>query len=229
MNLTEKPAIIQEDPWLDPYASEVLARYERYQEALKHIELAAGSLLNFAQGHLYYGIHFNFERNGWYYREWAPKAHQLFLMGDFNEWTRKTHKLERNIHNDWEIFLPYEEYKTTFIHGSKVKVHIVGDNGELDRIPTYITKVIQDLKTYDFSGQLWFPEKPFVWTDASFYPAENFQQPIIYECHVGMAQEKEGVGTYREFAENILPRIKDGGYNTIQLMAIMEHPYYVSL
>jgi 1,4-alpha-glucan branching enzyme len=101
-------------------------------------------------------------------------------------------------------------------------------NGSRDRIPAYIRRVIQDPQTYDFSGQLWFPEEPFEWTDNNFNPAENFQQPIIYECHVGMAQEYEGVGTYREFADNILPRIKEGGYNAIQLMAIMEHPYYGS-
>ncbi len=100
-------------------------------------------------------------------------------------------------------------------------------NGSHDRIPAYMRKVIQDPQTYDFSGQLWFP-KPFEWTDNSFSSAESSKQPIIYECHVGMAQEYEGVGTYREFADNILPRIKNGGYNAIQMMAIMEHPYYGS-
>jgi len=115
----------------------------------------------------------------------------------------------------------------TFIHGSKIKVHVQAGNGSHDRIPAYIRKVIQDPQTYDFSGQLWFPE-PFEWTDNTFNPAESVKQPIIYECHVGMAQEYEGVGTYREFADNILPRIKNGGYNAIQMMAIMEHPYYGS-
>ena len=41
---------------------------------------------------------------------------------------------------------------------------------------------------------------------------------IFYEAHVGMAQEKEGVGTYREFTEKILPIIKKDGYNAVQLM-----------
>ena len=220
-------AIVQEDPWLEPYAHDVGKRYQRYLRARQEIEEAEGSLLNFAKGHYYYGVNFDVQRNGWVYREWAPNAHHLFLTGDFNGWERYTHPLERNRNGDWEIFIPYEEYKTSFTHGSKIKVHVQAGNGSHDRIPAYIRKVIQDPVTYDFSGQLWFPEQ-FNWTDETFNPTENLLQPLIYECHVGMAQEYDGVGTYREFADNILSRIKNGGYNSIQMMAIMEHPYYGS-
>ena len=224
---TDILSIVKEDPWLSPYAHDVGKRYQRYLRARNEIEEAEGSLLNFAKGHYYYGVNFDDEKNGWIYREWAPNAHHLFLTGDFNRWDRYSHPLERNKNSDWEIFLPYEEYKSTFIHGSKIKVHVQAGNGSHDRIPAYIRKVIQDPQTYDFSGQLWFPE-PFEWTDNTFNPAESVKEPIIYECHVGMAQEYEGVGTYLEFADNILPRIKNGGYNAIQMMAIMEHPYYGS-
>lgn len=227
MNQTDKPLIIQEDPWLDPYVYEVRGRIERYNRARKEIEDAEGSLLNFAKGHYYYGINFDKEKNGWVYREWAPNAHQLYLTGDFNQWDRTSHKLERNKNGDWEIFLPYKKYKDSFVHGSKVKVTVQSGNGSEDRLPAYIRRVIQDPLTHDFAGQLWFGEN-FEWTDDNFSPAADVQQPIIYECHVGMAQEHEGVGTYREFADNILPRIKEGGYNAIQMMAIMEHPYYGS-
>jgi 1,4-alpha-glucan branching enzyme len=219
--------IVKEDSWLEPYAHEINERFKLYERARKEIEEVEGSLLNFAKGHYYYGINFDPEKKGWTYREWAPNAHRLFLTGDFNGWDRYSHPLERNKSGDWELFLPYEEYKSTFVHGSKVKVHVQAGNGSHDRIPAYIRKVIQDPKTYDFSGQVWTPE-PFEWTDSSFNRSENFRQPVIYECHVGMALEFERVGTYREFADNILPRIKEGGYNAIQMMAIMEHPYYGS-
>lgn len=228
MNKVEKLSIIQEDPWLDPYTEDASDRLKRYQKARKEIEDAEGSLLNFAKGHYYYGINFDKERNGWTYREWAPKAGQLSLIGDFNGWDRATHLLQKNNKGDWEIFLPYKEYKDTFVHGSKVKVNVQASNGSNDRLPAYIKRVIQDPKTHDFAGQLWFPEEAFKWTDDGFDAAESFQQPIIYECHIGMALEHEGVGTYREFADEILPRIKDGGYNAIQTMAIQEHPYYGS-
>ena len=224
----EKLSIIQEDGWLEPYVYEVHERFERYKKARKEIEDAEGSLLNFATAHNYYGFHFDHERNGWTYREWAPAAYSLHLLGDFNEWNSTSHKLEKNFKGDWELFLPYEDYKDTFIHGSKVKVNVQGHNGFKDRIPAYIRKVTQDPVTYDFAGQLWFPPAPFAWTDQNFDPAKNNQQPIIYESHVGMAMEHGGIGTYREFADEILPRIKEGGYNAVQLMAIMEHPYYGS-
>jgi len=228
MKQIEKLAIIKEDAWLNPYEQDAYERFERYKMARQEIERAEESLLNFATGHQYYGIHFNKEKNGWTYREWAPNARQLSLMGDFNQWDRTTHKLVKNNRGDWELFLPFEEYKDTFVHGSRVKVNVEGNNGSKDRIPAYITRVIQDTVTHDFAGQLWFPDTAFKWSDATYDPSQSYKQPIIYESHVGMAQEYEGVGTYREFADKILPRIKDGGYNAIQTMAIQEHPYYGS-
>lgn len=220
--------LIKEEEWLKDFSEDVTERYLRYKYSLKDIENEFGSILEFARGHEYYGVHFDRIRNGWVYREWAPMASHLYLTGDFNHWSRYSHPLKRNHRGDWEIFLPFEDYKSSFVHGSKIKVHVEASNGTLDRIPAYIRRVVQDEVSHDFAGQLWFPENAFSWTDYDFDPSENLLQPLIYECHVGMAQEKEGVGTYLEFAENILPRVKQAGYNTIQMMAIMEHPYYGS-
>lgn len=50
----------------------------------------------------------------------------------------------------------------------------------------------------------------------------------IYEAHVGMSSAEEKVNSYRDFADNVLPRIEALGYNCVQLMAIMEHAYYGS-
>ncbi|MBC7687556.1 MAG: 1,4-alpha-glucan-branching enzyme, partial [Aquabacterium sp.] len=206
MNPNEQLAIISEDPWLQPYAHDVNERLARFKKALTDIENAAGSLLNFANGHQYYGIHFDTKHNGWFYREWAPNASKLHLTGDFNGWNRTSHPLQKNLQGDWELFLPYEANKNSFVHGSKVKVTVHGANGETDRIPAWIRRVVQDPATHDFAGQLWFPDKKFSWTDDHFNLAQNIKQPIIYECHVGMAQEEEKVGTYLEFADKILPR-----------------------
>ncbi len=220
--------LVKDSPWLKDHTVDIFERYERLRSVLKSIEYDYGNLKEFARAHEYFGIHFDSFRNGWVYREWAPQAYNLFLMGDFNHWNRYSHPLKRDHRGDWEIFLPYHDYKDSFLHGSKVKVHVEGKNGALDRIPAYIRRVVQDMETHDFTGQLWFPEETFSWTDQGFDATANLEQPLIYECHIGMAQEKLGVGTYLEFAENILPRIKAAGYNTIQMMAIMEHPYYGS-
>ncbi|AFL85414.1 1,4-alpha-glucan branching enzyme [Belliella baltica DSM 15883] len=220
--------LVQDESWLKSHADAVYERFVRYQSAIRDINSHSGSILEFARSHEYYGFHFEKLRNGWVYREWAPQAHNLFLMGDFNHWNKYSHPMKRNYRGDWEVFLPYEEYKDSFVHGSKVKVHVEADNGAYDRIPAYIRKVDQNPENHDFAGQIWFPKKEFAWTDQKFSSKSQKKCPLIYECHIGMAQEKEGVGTYLEFAENILPRIKAAGYNTIQMMAIMEHPYYGS-
>lgn len=219
--------LVKDDPWLVPYLNDVLARQQRYltqqQEILKHYQ----SLGDFADAYKYYGVNFDTYQNGWFYREWAPNASKLYLTGDFNDWDRTSHPLNLNEKGDWEIFLPFDEYKDRFVHQSKIKVAIFSALGRHDRIPAYITRVVQDATNHDFCGQLWF-ENEFNWTFPK--PSLNVAKDelYIYEAHVGMAQEKEGVGTYLEFAEEILPRIKNAGYNAIQLMAVMEHPYYGS-
>ncbi|HSF53168.1 MAG TPA: alpha amylase C-terminal domain-containing protein [Algoriphagus sp.] len=228
--MSQKPLqILSDEPWLEPYEEAIRKRYDNFQSAIRAINDFSGSILEFARMHEYYGIHFDKLRKGWVYREWAPAARQLFLMGDFNWWDRNSHPMRRNHRGDWEIFLPFDQYQNTFVHQSKIKVRVIGANDtDLDRIPAYMRRVVQDETTHDFAGQIWFEPEPFNWTDQSFSLEEPSKMPLIYECHVGMAQEKLGVGTYKEFEELILPRIKAGGYNAIQMMAVMEHPYYGS-
>ena len=111
-------------------------------------------------------------------------------------------------------------------HGDlyKLKIHWEGGCGE--RIPAWANRVVQDEQTKIFSAQVWSPEKPYKMKKKTFKPATN--PLLIYECHIGMAQQEEKVGSYREFQEKILPRIVKDGYNCIQIMAIQEHPYYGS-
>ncbi|EAZ80017.2 1,4-alpha-glucan-branching enzyme [Algoriphagus machipongonensis] len=219
--------MVRDEPWLENFADKIWERHQGFKTALREIEEFSGNILEFSRIHEFYGVHFESWRNGWVYREWAPAAEQLYFFGDFNNWDRQSHPMKKSHRGDWEIFLPFDQYKNSFTHGSKVKVHVVGANGASDRIPAYIRRAVQDEKNHDFAGQLWFESK-FEWTDQSYSPQDSLSQPLIYECHVGMAQESPKVGSYREFEENILPRIKEAGYNTIQLMAVMEHPYYGS-
>ena len=214
--------IVEKDSWLEPVAEEVQARYYRYESLLKYIENHYGSLKSFASAHEFFGFTYDEFRKGWWYREWAPAAHYLSLFGDFNNWDRYANPLEREEDGVWSIFLPDAQYKNKLTKGSLLKVLVQSSIGEQERIPVYINRVIQNEDNKDFAGQFWPTAK-------SQQPTANSQQPLfIYESHVGMSQEKEGVGTYKEFKENVLPRIKDLGYNAIQLMAVAEHPYYGS-
>lgn len=219
--------IVRNDPWLEPVKDDIFNRYSRYCNKLEWIESEYGSLLQFADSYKYLGIHFDETAGGWWYREYAPAARDLFLFGDFNHWQRTELRLQKGQFGVWELFLPFDKYKDRFIHGSKVKVLVHGENGWHERIPVYSTRVVQDDTTKDFSAQLWFP-KPFSWDGDLFHTKQVSSDLLIYECHIGMAQEAERVGTYTEFREKILPYIYKAGYNALQIMAIAEHPYYGS-
>lgn len=213
--------LIEKDDWLRPYASALEATHSRYRDLLEEICDAHGGLIHFAENHLFFGLHSYSE--GWVFREWAPNAEKIYLVGDFSDWKPdESFRLQRKDHGIWEIFLS----KTVLKHLDFYKLYIEWPFGSGYRIPAYARRVIQDSETLLFSAQVWYPEKRFEWNDEDFHP--SFSHPIIYEAHVGMAQEAGGVGTYRAFAENVLPRIKKAGYNVVQLMAVQEHPYYGS-
>ena len=207
------------DPYLEPYKSDLDLRINLYSKKRRELLGNGRSLSKFAEGHKYFGFHQT--RTGWVYREWAPAAEEMYLTGDFNNWDIYANPMERLENGIFEIFI---KGKNTLKSGQKVQA-IVKHNGQiLRRIPLYATRVVQDENTY-----LWCAEieenRPFNWTDKNFKREET---PFIYECHIGMAQEEGSVGTYKQFTQNVLPRIKELGYNTIQIMAIMEHPYYGS-
>jgi 1,4-alpha-glucan branching enzyme len=227
MKKSRKIGLVANDPWLEQAEADILFRYERYESTLKDIQSGWKSLLKFADAYEYFGIHYDKIRKGWFYREWAPKAQDLYLFGDFNDWQRYSHRMTRDKYGVWEIFLAEEMYKDRFIHQSRIKVMVHSDQGWQERIPAYIRRVVQDKDTSNFSGQVWNPPKKFDWENDKF-KIGSLEELLIYECHIGMAQEKEEVGSFIEFADYILPYIKNSGYNTIQLMAIAEHPYYGS-
>ena len=220
-----KLKLIDVDPWLEPSEEDIIDRHHRFTDRLRLIEQQFGSLREFANAHQFFGIYHNPFRKGWFYREWAPEAHALFLTGEFNHWDKYSFPLRKKDFGVWEIFIPDDAVPRTIRHGDLVKVIVQSRLGEQYRIPAYIRRAVQDESTKSFTAQVWAPE-PYNWEDDAIPPVP--ESLFIYESHVGMAQEKEGVGSYREFTETILPRVADSGYNAIQLMAVQEHPYYGS-
>lgn len=214
--------ILTIDPYLKPYYSDIALRMQRHADTRRALLGDKADLSSFANGYLYYGI--SRTDDGWVYREWAPGADEMHLIGDFNGWNRESHPLTRLENGNWEIQLPGED---ALMHGQRIKVQVTKNGETFDRIPAYIRRVVRDPETNEFYGQVWAPHRPFRWTDGG-YGKRKLNPLFIYESHVGMAQEDEQIGTYREFADRILDRIQEAGYNTIQLMAIMEHPYYAS-
>ena len=212
--------ILKYSPYLKPFEADLQLRMENYAKIKAQLLPEGQSLSDFANGYLFYGLHR--VEDGWIYREWAPGAEAMYLTGDFCNWDRHCCPMERKENGVFEIFVPGRD---ALKHGHRYGAIVVHNGQELDRIPVYANYVVQDPYTYGWNAAVYAPDAPFRWSDTTFVPEKKL---YIYECHVGMAQEEGKVGTYREFRENILPRIKALGYNTIQVMAVMEHPYYAS-
>lgn len=221
--MTSTPKLVLDDPWLEPHQPAIERRMRQFSETLAGIEADSTTLAAYATGHKHVGIHFHAAANTWSIREWAPAARAVSLIGDFNNWDRESHALEPSTGGVWKLVLP----GAALAHGQKVKLHILGaDGSRRDRIPACIRRAVQDPTTLDYCGQIWNTPQPHVWLH-EFDPA-TVTAPLIYESHVGMGGEQPRVHTYREFADSVLPRIVRGGYNTVQLMAVQEHPYYGS-
>lgn len=211
--------IIEKFPELRAFEGDINMRMDRYSGKKAQLLQGHKSLNDFANAHKWYGFHQ--QDDGWVYREWAPAADQLYLTGDFNDWQWTASPLTRLDNGNWEIFLPGD----TLHQGSKVMT-IVDNGGNLTQhIPLYARRVTQDWESQSWCCEVWDETEPYPWTDQDFRSSEP---PVIYEAHVGMSSEDHRIATYREFADNVLPHIHAGGYNTVQLMAVMEHPFYGS-
>lgn len=213
--------LLKGDTYLQPYADVIGHRLERIEKTADRLTLGKMSLADFAAGHEYFGLHF--QNNEWVFREWAPNATAVYLVGEMTGWQQhREFSLEKGDEGVWEIRLSREKLE----HGALYRLRIHWPGGEGDRISAYARRVIQDPKTKIFNAQVWRPPVPYRWKNTDWQRSD--EPPFIYEVHIGMAQEEEKIGTYREFTRSILPRILATGYNTLQLMAVQEHPYYGS-
>ncbi len=212
--------ILELNPQLKDFAGDIDLRMRLYQDTKSRLLSDSTTLKDFANAHHYYGFHH--ADGGWYYREWAPSAYQLYLEGEFNNWNPTSHPLKNLGNGNWELYLPGDD---ALWEGCKVKTVVDANLTRTEHIPLYARRVVQNKQTITFECEITDDRKAFPWTDGDFVGA---QHPYIYEAHVGMAQEEGKVGSYLEFADLTLPHVKEAGYNTIQLMAIMEHPYYGS-
>ena len=212
--------VLELNPQLHPFAGDIDLRMDLYHWTKKRLVGEHGSLNEFSNAHDYFGFHRT--ETGWVYREWAPSAHQLYLTGEFNQWHWLDHPMTRLENGIWELHLDGEH---ALWDGCKIKTIVDANMTRTEHIPLYARRVVQDKETVAWCAEVVDERKVFEWTDANFKGEDGL---LIYEAHVGMAQEEGKVGSYREFADLTLPHIKKAGYNTIQLMAIMEHPYYGS-
>jgi 1,4-alpha-glucan branching enzyme len=215
-------SFLKNDSYLKPFQKKIYDRIRKIRDLTRRIASGKGDLHSFSGAHTYFGLHF--ERDHWVFRELAPNATAIFLTGDMTGWKEhEDYALKRiDAKGIWEIVMPED----SLIHGALFRLKMYWNNGEGDRIPSYARRVVQDPATLIFNAQVWKPSHEYTWKNEDFRLTGN--PPYIYEAHIGMAQDKEGVGTFSEFRQNILPRIAGSGYTVLQLMGIQEHPYYGS-
>ena len=214
--------IVKNDPWLEPYNDAIQGRHDHVLYKLQELTGGKTTLSEFAGGHLYFGLHHTARQ--WIFREWAPNATAIYLIGDFNGWKEEEKYRLKPVgtSGNWELKLPLKSMK----HKDLYKMKVYWDGGCGERIPAWAQRVVQDDETKIFSAQVWNPAEPYEFKKKTFKPKRN--PLLIYECHIGMGQDAEKVGTYNEFRENVLPRVIKEGYNCLQIMALQEHPYYGS-
>ncbi|MFH1152326.1 MAG: alpha amylase C-terminal domain-containing protein [Pseudomonadota bacterium] len=213
-----------DDPYLKPF-EHVIRRRTGYLRRHHDLYLDGPDVLpgcSLTGYHRYFGLHN--DGNGWVFREWAPNAISVHIVGEMTGWqVRDDFSLRKTgIHGVWEGSFPLDR----FHHKDLFRLVIAWDTGQGDRIPSAATRVVQDPHTLIFNAQVWYPDVSYVWKHPA--PDLSGQPMLIYEAHVGMAQEQGRIGSYREFAHSVLPQIRSAGYTTLQLMAIQEHPFYGS-
>ncbi|MCT0016729.1 1,4-alpha-glucan-branching enzyme [Lactococcus lactis subsp. lactis] len=207
--------ILDYDPYLEPFKEDLSLRLFEFARTKKRLLGTDGSLVDFANGYKYFG--FQQESKHWTFREWAPNAKRAWLVGDFNNW-ENNFELKQAYGGTWEISIP-----GMLPVGSKVKVKLLLPSGEtVYRVPSYIMFAVPN-ERHELDGVIVQPK--YDWKNKA---PQLKEAPLIYEAHIGISTEEYKINSYKEFTRDVLPRIKKAGYNTIQLMAIMEHPLYAS-
>ena len=212
--------LVEEDKLLKPFAGIIEKRHQQVLAMEREFTYRTTRLSDSCNSYLYYGLHRTNE--GWVFREWAPNATAIYLLGEFNDWRKHPdYALTKVGDGNWEIKLPLG----ALAHEMLYRLLVEWNGGSGERLPSHVRRVIQDEYTKIYSAQVWDPLNPY---QMRHERPKRTDYPLIYEAHIGMSTEHRSVSTFTEFRLFVLPRIVDLGYNTIQLMAVQEHPYYGS-
>jgi 1,4-alpha-glucan branching enzyme len=160
---------------------------------------------------------------------WAPNAERVTVMGDFNGWNNGSHNLRpRASSGIWQGFVPGVG------HGDAYKYHVYSRyNGyRVDKADPYAFASEVPSRT---ASRVW--NLDYEWTDSEWMANRSRQNglsaPIsIYEVHLGswmrVPEEGNRALTYREIALKLAGHVKKLGFTHVELMPVMEHPFYGS-
>lgn len=232
-NVTDDRALIKGaldlDPWLEPFSQGLIYRQQEFIKWYNQLNQSEGSLLKFADSYKTYGLHPNHKTKEITFTQYIPDVEQVSLVGEFNNWNVDSHKLTKvNNFGLWSLTIPPVKGQFAIPHDSKYKVSMVLPSGErIFRLDPWVQRATNTKQEVIYQGRFWNPPTSYKFKNQR--PKIHRPQGIrIYEAHIGISTPEPTIGSYKNFTQNILPKIHQLGYNTIQLMAIMEHAYYAS-
>ena len=169
------------------------------------------------------------QAGGTFFSVWAPDAEQVFVTGDFNGWDRTRHPLSSRASSGiWEGFIPGVE------KGQIYKYHVVSrhDGYRVDKADPYAFLCETPPKT---ASVVW--DLSYSWSDAEWMRTRRERNDLngpmsIYEVHLGSwirgPEDPGRLLTYREIAPKLAEYVKRFGFTHVELMPVMEHPFYGS-
>jgi len=174
------------------------------------------------------------ETKKWHFCLWAPNAKHVALVGDFNDWDRSRHPMQKQYDGTWELRLAEEElWRNAPEDGMPAYKYAVWGQDDLWRMKAdpygFCTELrpntasrLCDLDGYTWGDQAWMEKR------STYNP---YVSPVnIYEVHIGSWRRHEDGSylSYTEFADQLIPYVTEMGYTHIELLPVMEHPLDMS-
>ncbi len=165
---------------------------------------------------------------GTHFAVWAPNANSVFVIGDFNHWNTAEHELKMRWDNSgiWEGFIPLDLRGKMY----KFKINTNYKGYSVEKSDPYGFFMENAPKT---GSIVW--ELDYKWNDAEWmkerWKKNALNAPMsVYEVHLGSwkKNEKGDSLSYRELAEDLVPYVKNMGFTHVEMMPVMEHPFYGS-
>ncbi len=161
---------------------------------------------------------------GVHFAVWAPHAHRVSVVGDFNNWDGRRAAMRKRVDSGvWEIFLP------GLGEGAVYKYEIVGSSGELQPLKADPFGFASELRPS--TASVVARTDDFIWGDGEHMRmrvvSQAWRQPVsIYEVHLGSWRRRPDGWflSYDEIADALIPYAVDMGFTHIELMPVSEHP-----
>lgn len=221
--------VLDLDPWLEPYSNALISRQLQMKQWLDTIAKSEGSLYEFASSYNTYGVHADRKTKVITAVEYVPDVTLVSLVGDFNDWNADSHVFEKaNDFGLWKLTIPPVNGDFAIEHDSRYKISMKLPSGErIFRLDPWVERATSSKEHTLYEGRFWNPSEEYQFKHKRPRIA-SYDAIKIYEAHVGISSPEPKVASYKEFTQKTLPVIHKLGYNTIQLMAVMEHAYYAS-